>query len=143
MIFWDSSALVPLVVKEKQSQYCFELLSSDYEMLIWCLSKVEVISALCRKLRDGALDQENFRQAKTRLEELLAHAYEVRAIDKVRARALRLLEVHPLRAADACQLAAALVATQEDPTRVAFLTFDKRLEEVAQKEGFTVNPTAL
>ena len=143
MIFWDSSAVVPLVVKERQSQYCLELLSSDQEMLVWCLTKVEVVSALCRKLRDGALDQENFRRAKTRLQELLAHAHEVRAIDKVRARALRLLEVHPLRAADACQLAAALVATQEDPTKVAFLTFDKRLEEVAQKEGFTVNPTAL
>ena len=143
MIFWDSSAVVPLVVKERQSQYCLELLSSDQEMLVWCLTKVEVVSALCRKLRDGALDQENFRRAKTRLQELLAHAHEVRAIDKVRARALRLLEVHPLRAADACQLAAALVATQEDPTKVAFLTFDKRLAEVAQKEGFTVNPTAL
>ncbi|RLB04965.1 MAG: PIN domain-containing protein [Deltaproteobacteria bacterium] len=143
MIFWDSSALVPLVVKERQSQYCLEILSSDQEMLVWCLSKVEVVSALCRKLREGALDQENFREAKTRLEELLAHAHEVRAIDKVRTRALRLLEVHPLRAADACQHAAALVATQEGPTRVAFLTFDKRLEEVAQKEGFTVNPTAL
>jgi len=143
VIFWDSSAVVPLVVKERQSQYCLELLSSDQEMLVWCLTKVEVVSALCRKLRDGALDQENFRRAKTRLQELLAHAHEVRAIDKVRARALRLLEVHPLRAADACQLAAALVATQEDPTRVAFLTFDKRLEEVAQREGFTVNPTAL
>lgn len=143
MIFWDSSAVVPLVVKERQSQYCLELLSSDQEMLVWCLTKVEVVSALCRKLRDGALDQENFRRAKTRLQELLAHAHEVRAIDKVRARALRLLEVHPLRAADACQLAAALVATQEDPVKVHFLTFDKRLAEVAQKEGFTVNPTAL
>jgi len=143
VIFWDSSAVVPLVVKERQSQYCLELLSSDQEMLVWCLTKVEVVSALCRKLRDGALDQENFRRAKTRLQELLAHAHEVRAIDKVRARALRLLEVHPLRAADACQLAAALVATQEDPVKVHFLTFDKRLAEVAQKEGFTVNPTAL
>ena len=141
MIFWDSSALVPLVVKERQSQYCFEILSSDQEMFVWCLSKVEVISALCRKLREGVLDQENFRGVKARLQELLAHAHEVRAIDKVRARALRLLEVHPLRAADACQLAAALVATQEDPVKVHFLTFDKRLAEVAQKEGFTVNPS--
>ena len=104
---------------------------------------MEVVSALCRRLREEALAQESFRRAKLRLEELLEHASEVRAIKKVRSRALRLLEVHPLRAADACQLATTLVATQEDPTRVAFLTFDKRLEEVAQKEGFTVNPTAL
>ena len=74
MIFWDSSAVAPLVVKERQSQYCLELLSSDQEMLVWCLTKVEVVSALCRKLRDGALDQENFRRAKTRLQELLVHA---------------------------------------------------------------------
>lgn len=143
MIFWDSSAIVPLIINEKQSQYCLKILSSDQEMLIWCLTKVEVVSALCRKLREGALDQENFRRAKTRLEGLLAHAYEIRAIDRVRARAIRLLEVHPLRAADACQLAAALVATQEDPTRVAFLTFDKNLGDVAQKEGFAVNPAAV
>lgn len=143
MIFWDSSAIVPLIVKEKESRYCFRVLSQDQEMLVWCLSKVEVVSALCRRLREEALAQESFRRAKLRLEELLKHAYQVRAINKVRSRALRLLEVHPLRAADACQLAAALVATQEDPVKVHFLTFDKRLAEVAQKEGFTVNPTAL
>jgi len=42
VIFWDSSAIVPLIVKEKESRYCFRVLSQDQEMLVWCLSKVEV-----------------------------------------------------------------------------------------------------
>jgi hypothetical protein len=50
------------------------------------------------------------------------------------------LEVHPLRAADACQLAAALVASQEDPERLAMICFDQRLKQAAMLEGFVVNP---
>jgi len=77
---------------------------------------------------------------KRHLNDLMERAYEVQAIEKVRARALRLLEVHPLRAADACQLAAALVATQEDPHRLSVLCFDQNLKNAALKEGFLVNP---
>jgi uncharacterized protein len=51
---------------------------------------------------------------------------------------MRLLRVHPPRAADAVQLAAALVATSEDPSQFAFLTSDRQLREAAEKEGFTV-----
>lgn len=140
MKFWDSSALVPLLVKEKETRYCLKVLSDDQEMLVWCLSKVEVISALCRRLRDKAFGEEEFQKTKEHLNNLIERAYEVQAIEKVRARASRLLEVHPLRAADACQLAAALVATQEDPHRLAMVCFDQNLKNAALKEGFIVNP---
>ena len=140
MKFWDSSAIVPLMIEEEETAYCLKTLSDDQEMLIWCLSKVEIISALCRRLRDKAISDTDFQMAKGRLHDLLERAYEVRAIEKVRDRALRLLEVHPLRAADACQLASALVATQEDPKRVALVCFDHRLNDAALKEGFAVNP---
>jgi hypothetical protein len=78
--------------------------------------------------------------AKGRLGIVLSKAAEISAVEKVRARASRLLEVHPLRTANACQLAAALVCVQEDPERLPILCFDRRLESAALKEGFVVNP---
>jgi predicted nucleic acid-binding protein len=140
MKFWDSSALVPLVVHEKETDYCLKALYDDQEMLIWCLSRLEVMSALCRRVRDGLLDEGYFQKAKRHLNDLVERAYEVKAIEKVRQRALRLLEVHPLREADACQLASALVASQEDPDRLVIVCFDQRLKNAAMKEGFIVNP---
>ena len=140
MKFWDSSAIVPLVVNEEETDYCLKTLSHDQEMLIWCLSRLEVMSALCRQVRDKTFSDTEFQKAKTRMNDLIERAYEVKAIEKVKQRALRLLEVHPLRAADACQLASALVASQEDPGRLAIVCFDQRLMKAAIKEGFVVNP---
>jgi len=140
MKFWDSSAIVPLVVNEEETDYCLKTLSHDQEMLIWCLSRLEVMSALCRQVRDKTFSDTEFQKAKTRMNDLIERAYEVKAIEKVKQRALRLLEVHPLRAADACQLASALVASQEDPGRLTIVCFDQRLMKAAIKEGFIVNP---
>ena len=140
MKFWDSSAIVPLVVNEEETDYCLKTLSHDQEMLIWCLNRLEVMSALCRQVRDKTLSDTEFQKAKTRMNDLIERAYEVKAIEKVKQRALRLLEVHPLRAADACQLASALVASQEDPGRLTIVCFDQRLKKAAIKEGFVVNP---
>ncbi len=139
MKFWDSSAIVPLVVNEEETDYCLKTLSHDQEMLIWCLSRLEVMSALCRQVRDGTLSDTEFQKTKKCLNDLIERAYEVKAIEKVKQRALRLLEVHPLRAADSCQLASALVATQEDPDRLSMVCFDQHLKNAAIKEGFAVN----
>jgi len=51
-----------------------------------------------------------------------------------------LLEVHPLRAADAWQFAAVLVAAQEDPNRLSLVCFVQNLKNAAVKQGFIVNP---
>jgi predicted nucleic acid-binding protein len=56
----------------------------------------------------------------------------------VRRRAERLAAVHPLTAADALQLAAALVASGDRPETLDFVTLDSRLAAAAQIEGFRV-----
>jgi predicted nucleic acid-binding protein len=56
--------------------------------------------------------------------------------DDIRESARRLLRVHPLRAADALQLAAAMVAAERRPSTLAVVTFDDRLLDAAAKEGF-------
>jgi predicted nucleic acid-binding protein len=105
-------------------------------MLVWALSAIEVASALARKRRDGGLDRTRFAAAKRRLAKLERAWNEVAQYDAVRVRARRLLEVHPLRAADALQLAAALVVVEERTAAVEVVTFDERLAEAAEREGF-------
>ena len=140
MRFWDSSALVPLLVHEKESELCAGAYSTDREILIWTLTKVEVFSALCRRMRDGTLDDQTFETARNRMNDLFEAVYEVAAVDRVKERALRLLRVHPIRAADALQLAAVLIATQEKVDRLPVMCLDDRLTEAAKLEGFEVNP---
>ena len=138
MRFWDSSAVMPLLVKEQLSALRAGQAADDPGMTVWWASRVECASALNRLRRDGALDEQGLDRALSRLDALAERWYEVLPVPEVRARALRLLRVHPLRAADALQLAAALVATGEDPSVLPFLTSDDRLRDAARKEGFAV-----
>lgn len=58
--------------------------------------------------------------------------------DLVRTKANRFLRLHPLRAADAFQLASVLVATEDLASEVSFITFDEQLARDARKEGLKV-----
>ena len=62
---------------------------------------------------------------------------EIVPTDAMRAHALRLLRVHPLRAAEALRLAAALVWADAQSGHT-LVTFDERLAHVAELEGFRV-----
>jgi hypothetical protein len=57
--------------------------------------------------------------------------------------AKRLLRVHPLRTADALQLAAALIACEGEPAGLGFMAFDERLRMAADREGLAVCPERL
>lgn len=112
------------------------LAAADPVVIVWAFTTTEVTSALTRKRREGRLKPALFSAARRRLLALESSWSEVISYDAVRARARRLLETHPLRAADALQLAAALVAVEERTTGIEFVSFDPRLGEAAEKEGF-------
>jgi uncharacterized protein len=136
--FWDSSAVVPLLVGEDSSAGLIKMLEDDPAMLVWWATPVEYVSALARLERDGALDSPGVAEAVDRLDALELHWDEVQPVARLRSQAIRLLRVHPLRAADALQLAAAIVAAEDQPRTLTFLTLDDRLALAAQREGFSV-----
>ena len=80
--------------------------------------------------------------ARTAARELAAAWTEISALGAVRDRAVRLVATHPVRAADAMQLGAALVAVADRPAGHAFVCTDGRLRDAAGREGFLVLPEA-
>ena len=143
MRFWDSSALVPLFVREAHSPAMRSLVDTDPEMLVWWASHVEFASAVHRLRRQGALTPVEAAGVLETLATLMDAAAAVQPGDAVLAKALRLLSVHPLRSADALQLAAALLWARDDPAGNEFVSLDDRLRNAALLEGFRVVPEAV
>ncbi len=138
MRFWDASAIVPLLVAEPSTRRVQALAAQEDAMLVWWGSEIECISALARLERDGALSSQAITHALQRLRQLAAGWHEVDPNDAVREAAARFLRVHPLRAADALQLAAAFLAAERRPASMEIVTLDERLGAAARKEGFAV-----
>jgi predicted nucleic acid-binding protein len=136
--FWDSSAVVPLVVAEDSTRALQAMALKDPVMLVWWSSQIECASAIARLERDGALGSRGAALAFDRLRQLADGWHEIDPSDAVREAAVRFLRVHPLRAAEALQLAAAFVAAAGRPSSLAVITLDERLESAARKEGFAV-----
>lgn len=136
MRFWDASALVPLLVTEPPRDALLALLDADPIMVVWWGAPVECASAIARRERDGSLALSDASAAFDRLKQLARGWQEVLPSDPVRSVALRLLRVHPLRAADSLQLAAALVAAEHEPATLEFVSLDDRLNDAASREGF-------
>ncbi len=137
MRFWDSSALAPLLVPEDATLRVVSLYGADPSAHVWWASRVECVSAVRRREREGLTPAE-VSSALARLDALMSAWTEVRASARVRDLALIALGNHPLRAADSLQLAAALVAADGRPDRLPFVCFDARLSAAAAVEGFPV-----
>lgn len=140
MRFWDTSAIVPLLVAEARTAVSERLLRSDPGMFVWWATEVECASALARLERSGELGSDETRTALRRLETLRGGWNEVAPTVAVKQAASRLLRGNPVRAADALQLAAAVVASENSPASLPFVTLDDRLGEAAEREGFTTLP---
>ena len=139
MRFWDTSAVVPLLLEQRATAKVEELLSKDPEIVAWWGTALECASAAARLRREERLDVEDEERVLELVSDLRASWLEVLPSEEVRDRAFRMLRLHPLRAADALQLAAAVVwAGGTDGAE--FVTFDERLALAARLEGFRVLP---
>jgi predicted nucleic acid-binding protein len=136
--FWDTSAIVPLLRSEPSTPAVLDVLTSDPLIVVWWGTPVECVSAVARLERDGDLDLAASANALEVLAELQLGWTEIEPSERLRAQAMRLLRVHGLRAADSLQLAAALVAAEQDPRSMPMVTLDERLATAARREGFTV-----
>ncbi len=138
MRFWDSSALVPLLVTEASSAMMMTAYERDPEIAVWWATEVECISGLTRLEREGSLTGASMAAALRRLDALAGAWREVQPMLGIRQTAVRLLRVHPLRAADALQLGAALATAEDHPATLPLVTLDDRLALAAAREGFPV-----
>jgi len=135
--FWDSSALVPLIVEEGTSDELMALYPED-QVAVWWGTEVECASAVARLEREGALDVQAATAALRELARLARGWLLVEPSSAMKESATRLLRTHDLRAADSLQLAAALVAAEHRPASLEFICRDRRLLVAAEREGLVV-----
>ncbi len=107
-------------------------------MLVWWATPVEVCSAIARYERSGDLSVGDASKILERLEALALSWHELQPTARLRRTAQRLLRVHPLRSADALQLAAAITAGGGEVPSLEFVSLDDRLNDAARREGLRV-----
>lgn len=135
MRFWDASAIVPLLAEEPATT-AVQRLYGEQPAIVWWATPVECASAIARLERDGSLTAAQATDAFARLDALRVSWIEIEAGDEVREVARRMLRVHPLRAADALQLAAAWLGAERRPASLPLVALDDRLRAAAAREGF-------
>jgi hypothetical protein len=118
------------------------LLQRDPDVALWWGAILECVEALAELRRQTLITESEFATARALIEQLRARAFEIQPSEEVRARALRILTVHPLKAGRALQLAASLVWCREHTQGVGFVCLDESLRLAAAQEGFRVLPYA-
>ncbi|RKX74836.1 MAG: hypothetical protein DRP87_16000 [Spirochaetes bacterium] len=79
MRFWDSSAILPLLVEETDTERRKKQLIEDPLIVVWWGSKIECVSTLDRLLREGVLQENSFMQIVYKLETLASSWVEIQA----------------------------------------------------------------
>lgn len=130
--------MLPLIVRQAASIAAMGFLREDGDATVWWGTRVECAVALSRLVREGELNEETEEEARARLDLLSDNWSEIQPDDEVRSLAVLLSRRHPLKVADALQLAAALQWCEGDAAGKDFVCFDDRLRRAAQREGFRI-----
>jgi uncharacterized protein len=140
LVYFDSSALVKLVVEEEGSDVASALWDGCDAALSSRLAYPEVCAALAAAQRNHDLDDDGHAAAVRDWEEFWAAVRPVELTRDVEHRAGDLAVRRALRGAGAIHLASALAIVAPD---LVVAAWDRRLHEAAAAEKLTVAPAAL
>jgi predicted nucleic acid-binding protein len=132
-VFLDTSALTKRYVEEEGSERVRDLCASADALAVSVLVVPELISTLCRLVREGRLSSEDYRSLKSAVQTDLSDADLCDLSQATFDHAIRCLESHPLRALDALHVGSALVYQPD-----LFVSADRRQVEAADREGLAV-----
>jgi len=135
--FWDSSALIPLCVKQQSTLRLIPFYRA-YAIVMWWATPVEIFSGLARLLRMKSISTAEHAHGRNLATLLVDSASIIQPSDTLRKQAGILVEQYDLRAGDAFQLAAALEWCGKISRSRVFFTTDRRLGEAALLSGFDV-----
>ena len=136
--FFDSSAIVPLCIVQETSQRARQLYRSFAKQVVAWTTPIEATGAIYRATSIGGVTQANAKRGFDRLTQLQGRWAVVAADFRVRDISLDVLRSRDLRAADAVQLASALVWCKEKARHRSFVCFDRKLLAAAEAAGFDV-----
>jgi len=136
--YWDASALVPLFIEEASTSEVDGWRAADPGITTWMMTRVEVISGIARRKREWPQLLAGWNRAIREVHEVASRWTEISDAAATRLHAERIVMDYPLRAADALQLGAAIVAADGDPQSLELVTLDRRLADAARREGFPV-----
>lgn len=132
-VFFDTSALTKRYVEEGGSEKVRALCAEADALGVSVLVLPELISTLCRLVREGRLSSEDYRSLKSAMQADLSDADLCDLSQDTFEQALHCLENHPLRALDALHVGSALVYQPD-----LFVSADRRQTTAASREGLAV-----
>jgi predicted nucleic acid-binding protein len=132
-LFLDSSAFLKHYIDEPGSSCVRARLREADALVLSVIAWPEIISALNRLQRGGALGDEDYGAVKRELEEDFGNAAVVALSAEVLERTARCLEIAPLRASDAIHVASAIEAGVD-----RFVSADRRQCKAARAMGLRV-----
>ena len=133
--YLDSSALVKRYVPESGSDELRVIFADPENLVTSRLTWVEVFSALARRLRERSMTPPQHASGNTSLSADFIGFGVIEISREVAERAAQLCETHGLRSGDSIHLSSALLIRGEGAREVVFITADRSLARISEREG--------
>ena len=132
--FFDSSGLAKRYIKEPGSNRVQEILEEATSLGLAVICIPEIVSALCRRKREGAISHKQYQEAKASLLNEAADSFVVNLTQEILLGTLALLEKSTVRAMDAIHISCAIEWSAD-----LFVSSDEKQLLAAKRAGLKIS----